>query len=209
MFVIVYQNSVILGPMRWNRFRFQNTIFEDCEEFSVTLPDRNDDFTPIIVSDDIKILPVQGTPNPDYNPKIEILHGPFYEFTDTVAISSYTVEPMHVESVKNQLKAVIANNRYNKEIAGVTVKIQNNDVKVDTTRESRQHLIHRYILMNDDDTLQWKFNDVWLTLSKEEVSFLVTSGANHVQTHFDWEADKVKEINSANTLQELDLIILE
>ena len=209
MFVIVYQNSVILGPMKWNRFRFENTILEDCEEFSATLPDRNDELSPIILSPDIKILPVQGTPEPQYNPKIEMLHGPFWEFSDTVAISSYQIQPIPVDAVKNQLKAVIANKRYLKEISGVNVTVQNIEIKVDTSRDNRNNLIQRYVLMNNTDTLQWKFNDVWLTLNKEEVGTLVNASTAHIQTQFDWEATKVQEIDNATTLTELDSIILE
>lgn len=208
MFVIVYQNSVILGPMRWNRFRFENTIYEDCEEFSATLPDRNDEMVAITVSDDIKILPVEGTPNPNFNPKIERLNGPFWQFTDTVAISSYVVEPLAIEAVKNQLKAVLANERYRKEIAGVKVTIQNVEVTVDTGRDTKNNLIQKYVLMNDSDTVQWKFNDTWLTLSKTEVGTLVRAGAEYIQQQFDWEAAMIQEINNATTLEQLDSIVI-
>lgn len=208
MFVIVYQNSVILGPMRWNRFRFENTIFEDCEEFSVTLADRNDDLTAVVVSDDIKILPVQGTPNPEYNSKIEILHGPFWEFTDTAAISSYTVLPLPVDAVKNQLKAVLANQRYIKEVKGTTVTVQGTEVTVDTARGVRDTLTQKYLLMDDYDTVQWKFPQTWLTLSKAEVGNIVRAGADYVQAQFEWEAGLIAEIDNATTLEQLDAIVI-
>jgi hypothetical protein len=208
MFVIVYQNSVILGPMRWNRFRFENTIFEDCEEFSVTLADRNDNFEPVVVSDDIKILPVQGTPNPDFNPKIEMLHGPFWEFTDTAAISSYTVWPMPVDAVKNQLKAVLANVRYNKEVAGTKVTVQGIEVTVDTARDTRNNIAQQYLLMGDTDTVQWKFKETWLTLNKTELGNVVKAGSDYVQTQFQWEAGLITDIDNATTLEQLDAIVI-
>jgi arabinogalactan endo-1,4-beta-galactosidase len=194
--------------MTWNRFRFQETIFEDCEEFSVTLENRNDEMNPVIVSDDIKILPVQGTPNPEFNSKIEMLHGPFWEFTDTVAISSYEVWSMPVDAVKNQLKAVLAAERYRKEIAGVKVTIQNTEVTVDTTRDIRNNLVHHYVLMEDNDTIQWKFNTTWLTLTKSEVETLVKAGKSYIQTQFEWEANLIIEINNATTLEQLDSIVI-
>jgi hypothetical protein len=208
MFVIVYQNSVILGPMRWNRFRFENTIFEDCEEFFVTLADRNDDLTPVIVSEDIKILPVQGTPSPEHNSKIEMLHGPFWEFTDNMAISSYTVLPIPVDAVKNQLKAVLANERYNKEVAGTTFTIQNTVITIDTARDTRNNLIQQYVLMNESDTVQWKFRETWLTLTKVEVGEIVRAGANYIQTQFQWEANLIVEISNATTLEDLASIVI-
>jgi len=208
MFVIVYQNSVILGPMRWNRFRFENTIYEDCEEFSVTLADRNDESTPVVVSDDIKILPVQGTPNPAYNSKIEMLHGPFWEFKDTAAISSYTVLPIPIDAVKNQLKAVLANQRYIKEVKGTTVTVQGTEVTVDTARGVRDTLTQQYLLMVDSDTVQWKFPQTWLTLSKTEVGEVVRAAAAYVQTQFQWEAGLIAEIDGATTHEQLDAIVI-
>lgn len=209
MFVIVYNNTVILGPMVWNRFRFENTIFEECDNFSVTLENRNDSLSPVIVSENIKILPIQGTENPIFNSKIERLHGPFWEFTDSAAISSYTVEPLPIEAVKNQLKAVVAHKRYTREVSGVKVTIQNLEINADTTRENRHNVLQQYILMGDNDTIQWKYNDIWLTLNKAEVEILVKAVANHVQAQFDWESSKNQEIVNANSLTELDSIILE
>ena len=62
MFVIVQNNYVVLGPMVWNRFRFQNFLLEECE-VTFTLDSRNDSETPVVVSDEIKILPTASTPN--------------------------------------------------------------------------------------------------------------------------------------------------
>ena len=91
-------------------------------------------------------------------------------------------------------------NRYKKEIKGTTVTVQNTQITVDTTRENRNNLIQRYILMGDNETLQWKFNDTWLTLSKSEVGTLVTGGATYVQSQFDWEKDKIQEIENKLSL---------
>lgn len=208
MFVIVYQNSVILGPMRWNRFRFENEIFEECDEFSVTLADRNDELSAVVVSDDIKILPVQGTPNPDFNSKIERLQGPFWEFTETAAVSSYVVESLPIDAVKNQLKAVLAGERYRKEVKGTTATVQGTEVTVDTARSSRDVLTQQYLLMGDSDTVQWKFPQGWLTLSKTEVGDVVRAGAAHIQTQFEWEAEMIADIDAATTLEQLDAIVI-
>lgn len=208
MFVIVYQNSVILGPSRWNRFRFENTIFEECDEFSVTLDNRNDGLSAIDVSADIKILPVQGTPDPAFNSKIEMLHGPFWEFTDTAAISSYIVNPLPVEAVKNQLKAVLADERYKKEIAGTTITVQSTTVTIDTARGSRDIMTQQYLLMGDSDSVLWKFPQSWLTLTKSEVGDIVRAGAAYVQTQFQWEAELIADIDAAATLEQLDAIVI-
>ena len=207
MFVIVHNNSVILGPMRWNRKRFENTIQEECE-VSTTLPDRNDN-TPIVVSDNVKILPVQSAENPSYNPRIENLHGPLWEFTDTVAISSYIAQPLPIDAVKNQLKTECAAERYRREIAGTKVDIQNTEVTIDTNRGSRDIFVQKYLLMGDTDIVQWKFPEGWLELTKSELGLIVSTGAAHVQDQFNWESAKIVEIDSCETLEQLVAVVIE
>ena len=208
MFVIIHNDSVILGPMKWNRYRFENEIEEECE-VTVTLSDRNDNLQSVIISDQIKILPIQGTDNPSYNPRIEHLHGPFWEFTDTTAIYSYVVQPLPVGTVKNQLKIECSAERYRREIIGTKVTVQNTEVTVDTARGNRDIFVQRFLLMGDNDTVQWKFPEGWLELSKSELGLIVSMGAAYVQAQFNWESAKIVEIDSCETLTQLVDVIIE
>jgi hypothetical protein len=117
--------------MVWNRFRFQNFLLEECE-VTFTLDSRNDSETAVVVSDEIKILPTASTTNPDYNPKTQILHGPFWTYTDSLATSSYQVVDKSVEAVKNELIAVAANERWIKTSNTVPVTINSTEYKFDT-----------------------------------------------------------------------------
>jgi hypothetical protein len=210
MFVIVYNNSVILGPMRWNRYRFENQIKEECE-VSSTLPDRNDNFDAIIVSEQVKILPIQGTSDPVFNSRIEYLHGPFWEFTDKVAIQSYTVEKYNIDAVKNFLKAETSNQRWIKQnqLTSVTVG-NNNDSHVFSTDEKTRTALQQ-ALLSGLESLNWKFNtDKWVTLSSADVQSALNQIITHIQTCFDWEMNKIAEIDACTTHEELDnLIIVE
>lgn len=205
MFVIVHNNYVILGPMRWNRFRFENVIEEECE-VSYSLPDRNDDLSPILISDDLKILPIQGTENPEFNPKIQFLNGPFWEFTDEVAISSYRVEDLPVDAVKNMLKEQVSAERWTKENAGVTVTINNTEYKFASDKTTRSTI--QQLLLTPSDT-NWKFDrEVWVTFTNAELHAVLTSILDHVQECFNWEFDKFAEIDNCSTLAELDAVII-
>lgn len=207
MFVIVYNKSVIMGPMRWNRFRFQNELLETCE-VEMTLLDRNDNLAPLIISKDIQILPVQGTPNPDYNPKIEFLNGPFWEFTDSAAISSYRVEPLAVDAVKNMLKAEAAAERWRKEITNVEVTVAGTAYKFPTDRDTRYVL--QNALLSSTNAFNWKLStNTWVTLTNVEIQAVLDAITSHVQGCFDWEFAKIGEIDTAETLAELDLIIIK
>lgn len=202
MYVVIYDNQVVLGPMRWNRARFENFLFEEYE-LSVRLPDSNSGNC--IVNDNCKIFPIQGTENPPFNPKIEMLHGPFWEITDSVAISSYEVVKMPVDAVKNNLKAVAAGERWRKETSGVKVNINGTEYSFGSDKETRSVLQHA--LATDTDQFNWKFGtDNWVTLSKNDITTIISTILTHVQECFDWEYSKINEINSCTTLEELDAI---
>lgn len=201
MFVIAYDNQVVLGPMRWNKYRFQNFLREE-HELESNLPDSNVSDV-VTVAENCKIYPIKGTENPVFNPVIEMLHGPFWEFTDTVAIFSYVVQPLPKDAIVNMLKSETATERYNREISGTKVTIQGIEVTVDTNRGSRDIFVQKYLLMSDTETVQWKFPEAWLTLTKTELGQIVSAGAAHVQAQFDWESTKVAEIESCTTHKEL------
>jgi hypothetical protein len=206
MFVIVHNNSVILGPMRWNRYRFENTIAEECE-VQATLPDRNDSQTPITVSESVQILPVQTSPTPEYNPKIEILHGPFWEFTEAAAIASYQVLPMSIDAVKSSLKAEAAAARWRKEIGTVSITINDSEYAFSTDRDTRYVL--QNALLSSINAFNWKIDgNTWVVLNNAEIQSAIDAITSHVQSCFDWEAAKVAEIDSAETLEQLDEIVI-
>jgi len=189
--------------MRWNRFRFENFLTEE-QETTFTLDTNNTD-TPVVVSDEIKILPVQTTPNPDYNPKIEMLHGPLWQFTDSVAISSYEVQPINIDAVKNMLKEQVAAERYRRSTLAVDVIIEDTAYKFATDKDT-QNTIHR-ALTSSTNSLNWKINaDTWVVLTNTELQLILDTIIAYVQTCFDWEQAKNQEIDSCLTHQELDAV---
>ena len=111
--------------------------------------------------------------------------------------------------IKNTLKAKVAEIRWRKEIAGVITNVQGNDVFINTAREVRDVFLQKYILMNENETVQWKFDAGWVTLTKAEMNAIATTVANHIQSQFDWEIAKQAEIDACSTAQELDAINLE
>lgn len=203
MFVIVHDNSVILGPMRWSRFKFENVILEECE-VDTTLPATNANLDPITVSDNIKILPIQGTENPEFNPTIEMLHGPFWEFTDTVAIMSYTVQPLPLDAAKAMLKDRVAAERWTKENSGVTVNLNDTDYNFNTDKATRGVLIHAQA---GTDNINWKQDrETWVTLTPADVQTVLSAVLAHVQASFDWEYTKLQAIDACVTHEDLAAI---
>jgi hypothetical protein len=208
LYIITNNNQLILGPMSWNRALFESTLEEDLS-LRVRLPQTKTDSLPITIDSQTRILAVDYLPNPTYNPKIQGLNGPFFDYaTDpTKAIARYEVMNYPVEAVQNMLKDVVARNRYLAEVSGIKVTIQGNELNINTARGARDIYAQALVVGSNGD--RWKFsNDVWLTLSTAEVQTIAQAIKAHVQSVFNWEDQKVAEINSKTTLQDLDAIDL-
>ena len=205
-YVLIQNGYVINGPRNWNYRSFESTLEEDCE-ITFKLPMSYDSATPIEIAEGIRILPAVLEPH-GFNPKIEYLHGPFWTFVNDLAVGTYQTVSHSVEAVQNNLKARIADNRYNREVAGVKVTVQDQEVTGDTSRARRNTYAMTYLLMGDTDTVEWKFPECWLTLSKSDLGVVVTAGADHIQTSFAWELSKRTEIDACTTLEALDAVDL-
>jgi len=203
------RNFVHLGPKPWNQRIFQSVISDDFDlDFKV--PISNDTNQPIIINEKIRIIPILddlGITAP-LNSKIQKVIGPYYEynFEETFAKIYFNVVDKLIEEVKDELKLIISSNRYRYEILGITVRIQNQNVTALTTREDRGLYLQAYQLGKDG--ISWKFGNTFLTVSNEDLGIIVNAIADHVQSVFDWEQQKVQEIDNATSLESLDLISL-
>jgi len=202
-FVLTKNSQVILGPVEWSSRFFENHLSR--VGMSVTLPlTLTASFT---VAPGISILPATLV-EPSYNSKIQQLAGPFWSLTATTATGTYTVVDKNVESVKNDLLAQVAADRYEKEIAGTTIVLQGVTVTLDTTRENRNVIVQQYLLLPEGQTAHWKFKEAWLNLSKAEFAQAVSAGVAHIQAQFDVERAKVAEISASSTLSQLDAVVM-
>lgn len=207
MFLIVEKlqddtNHIILGPMSWRPTFFQNVLLDDLEiKFNVPLS--NDKNELIIVSDTVKIYPVRtdlGVVG-DFNEKIHHTNGPFYNFYEDYVEIYHIPRPKEIETIKSELKNIVANNRWKYEVKGISHTIQGQEVKLITNRGERDLYLQAYQLGKDG--INWKFGDTFLTLSNTELGDIVTAVTTHIQSVFDWEAEKNVEIDSKETAEEL------
>lgn len=203
-YVLVNNNQVLNGPRNWNYRSFESTLEEDLG-ITIKLPMKKEDTSVFVVDEVTKIYPSELL-YPEYNSKIEYLHGPFWTFSEDKAIGTFEIKPNEILGVKNVLKAQAASVRWQKEIAGIKALVQGIEVTLDTSREGRNIFVQKLLLMSGDETVKWKFPEGWLVISREELSQLVTSGVSHIQRQFDWEASKLQEIDACQTLEELDRI---
>lgn len=220
MFVLVENNSVVLGPNDYNKKKFETVLKEELE-IEFTLPTSLNSY--LEINSSVQIYPVKYENLPVINSKIEILNGPFWDFSNQTATASYQPLTKPIGSIKSEMTGNLANKRWQKETEGVVVPLQNKLVWVTTQRGERDIFLQAVQLGSNGAT--WKLTEVeqvaveidpsgyrvkgtlWLTLSTAELQQIVGAIVTKVQAAFDWENNYANQIKSATTVQELDAII--
>jgi hypothetical protein len=208
MYVLIENEQVVhLGPINWNPRMFASSIRDDLD-IDFELPKQYDSIEPIVINNEFKILPAQLAYPAAHNSKIEQYAGPFWSVANGVAIGAYTNVPKNIEIVRNDLKALVAADRWREEVKGISINIQGQDVWVTTARGERDIFLQSLQLMQPTDTRLWKFGDKWLTLTYADMQTIVGAIVAHIQSGFDWDNSKSVEIDAAATLEDLDKIQL-
>lgn len=205
------QNFVILGPINWKP-RYISDILSDELGYDIVVTKDDEARVPFEPAIGVKIRRCTSEYE-NINPKIERHDGPYWTYddskTDVQAVAVWRRADKPIDLVKGDLKNQVAAIRWSKESAGITLSIQDVELWCDTSRGNRDIFIQKYSLMNDSDTINWKFTNAWITLTKEQLGLIVLKGSEHVQSCFDWEAACAARIDACSTLAELDAIVFE
>lgn len=215
-YAIVHKDNVVQTLTKFNT-RMINSILKEELELDVTVFLPDEEKIPWTINEDTKILSIVEI-RPKYNPKIEELAGPNWEIYDPetntrpefdkfVAIATYTVKPLLLEIAQANLKQQLSSERKLREIKSVKLTIQGQEVTVSTDRESRAVFATK-LLSIGDETVRWKFPELWMELSKADLEFILGEMDKVVQAAFDWEFSKLEEIESAQNHEQIDAIIM-
>lgn len=203
MYVVVFKNRVITGPMTWNRAIFQGSLAK--EGVMTQLPRVAPEQLPFVVSDDAVIMGVEEI-RPMFNPALEYLYGPIWNILPDRAQATYLVYDSPISSGQGNLKALAAQERYRREVTGCTCVVQGVTVSLDTSREGRNIFVQKLSLMGETDHVNWKFPECWLNLTKSDLALIVATGVTHIQSAFDWEKLMSDQIDAAETKADLEVI---
>jgi hypothetical protein len=201
MYAVIHKEKVIIGPKEWNRgffvFRFQQLKI-DAPMIPRTAPTE----LPFVVDKDTRIVRAETTYD-EIDPMVQYHRGPIWTINEEYAVASYEAVDTPIEQARSNFRNKAAGERYKKEVSGTKVTVQSTEVTLDTSRDGRNIFIQKFSLMEDDDTVNWKFPEGWLTLTKSELGQIVRAGATHIQSAFDWEKSINDQIDSATTAEEL------
>ena len=205
MYAIVHNNFVILTQPNWNTRMFTSILEEECNiQRRILLADENE--IPLILNENTKIVRVINN-IPEYNPKIEYLDGPNYTITEENVVSNYVVRPLNLEIAKGNLLDQLPALRYEREKKSIDIIIQDTKLNISTDRETRAVFTNKLLAIGEN-TINFKFDEGWLNLSKTDLEYIIQQIDFAVQEAFDWELSKTNEINACNTHEKINNIVL-
>jgi hypothetical protein len=211
MYVITHHHDydeVLLGPIEWNPRFIASVLQTDLDlPFRPVIKDTDKDRVPYDIVENVRVRPVTFV-TPDHDPKTQFLVGPYWSYTENEATATYNVEYKNIDIVRGEIKQELAAKRYEKEVSGVKVTLQGQEVSLTTMRGDRELYAQKYLLMGDSDTIEWKFPEGWMTLTKSEMLDVVNAVNNHVQSAFAWELGKAMTLDASATHAELTSVSL-
>ena len=204
MYVVKYKESIVLGIIPWNNKYIQD-VMRNRYRITIELPylePESSEF-PYVVNDDITIYPASEDRDLNINPMVQQYYGPTWEFLEKNVIAHYEIRPLDLHDAQSNYRARAAAYRYDKEVAGTKITINSVEYNIETDRSNRSKYIEKYIMLEDNQTVNWKFIDQWVNLSKQNLQNIIQAIDSHIQAAFDWELSMINIIESAASSEDL------
>jgi hypothetical protein len=205
MYVIIHKNRVILGILPWNS-QYYTDVLRSRYRITTELP-RNEpapDVFPWEIDADTKIVPAEEVRPNIENPLVKYYYGPTWDFLETKVIANYEVIPHAIEDARANYKVKAGTQRYEQEVSGTSITINDVEYKIETDRSSRTKYIEKYVSMGD--TVNWKFNEGWVVLTKTQMQSIVAAIDTHVQSAYDEELRLNAVIDACETAEQLEAV---
>jgi hypothetical protein len=208
MYALIHKNKVISGPRDWTKPLWV-TLLKQRGVSNILIPRNPIEELPHIIDENTKICRATVIQEP-INTMTQYYQGPTWDLSGDVAIANYDIIETPIEFARGNFKELAKIERRKKEVTTIKVTVQDTEVTVSTDRDERSVFITKLSLVGENDTVNWKFPESWLVLTRADLLFIITSVDNHVQSTFDWEKDINDQIDAAQTSQELlDIIIVQ
>jgi hypothetical protein len=208
---LIHNNSLELGPMGFN-VRMINSELEELEVEERITPQSYTDL-PIHFTDNFThLLPLEKEV-PSHDPKYHNVGNFSWEIIEedgvpTKVLLTYPITDKTLEEVKASRKQEVSPYRREKENTTITVLINDTEVEVSTSREERILLASK--LAASPGPHNFKFQNIWLEITTEELKYILSEIDVKVQEAFDWELAKLQEIDACETIDEVyDVVIRE
>lgn len=209
MYALIHNGNIVVGPRDYQRYFFSRYLLDNgINEANLLPPAKNDRV--VIEGTGWQLKPVDMVPA-SFNEMTEQPVGPTNTIEADRVLSVYGVTDLPLDVAKSKAKAIVAKNRYDVEVGGMTQTVQSQEVKVYTDRENRNTYVQAMQLMTENAVITWKFplsGDVWLNLTKPDLVGIVGTIMAHVQGAYSWESTKGQEIDACTTKAQLEAVEL-
>lgn len=206
-YTLLQDNRIVVGPRDWSPRYFEYFLQELGHETSLS---DSPIIEPLVFSETVKLVPTIDEQTPQINAMFEVLAGPNFKFDENNNhVSYYVAQPLDISVAKANLKAAAANVRWTKEVTPIVRRINGKELTLATDREARAIFAQALSFVPDDYSSEWKFEQGFVSINKADLQSIVSEIITHVQSCFDWESAKSREIDAAQNVEELKLIVLE
>lgn len=201
---LINNDSLILGPMGFN-VRYINSELEDLD-IEERISSQNYTDLPIHFSDNQTHLVQIEKSIPLYDPKYHNVGNFTWEIIKENEIPikvllTYQISDKTLEEVKILRKQEISPYRKEKENTTIFINLNGTEIEVSTSREERLLLASK--LSAASGPYNYKFNNTWLEITREDLQYIISEIDKVVQEAFDWELTKLQEINICETIDDV------
>lgn len=212
MYAVKYKERVILGIIPWDN-KYIMDVMRNRHNVTVELPYLEPDASEFPLQVDaisvfeflppetITIYPAEEDRDVNINPMIQYYHGPTWETGETTITARYTIELLSMDDARDNHRHRAADMRWQQENRGVLVTVDDQEFRVSTQRDQRSKWVET--LQNMGDTVNWKFGQVWTTLTRSQVANISAAVHAHVQAAFDEEMRLFDRIQQAQDHDQL------
>ena len=211
MYALIYNSQLILGPIKYN-YRLINGEIEELE-IDYQVSPRDYENVPITIDAATKTYLIPAVEIiPEYDPRFQSVNNSEWTIVEENDIPirvefNYSISDKTLEQVKEEYKAQVAPERWNKENTTVTVTLYDREITVSTSRENRLAIVSKVV--SDGGVHNYKFNDgEWVEILKDDLVTILNAIDNVVQAAFDWEYAKLAEIDACTTKEDVYNVIL-
>jgi hypothetical protein len=206
---LINNNSLILGPMGFN-VRMINSELEDLEIEERISPQSYTDL-PIHFSDNQTHLVIIEKIISQYDPKYHNVGNFTWEIIEeddipTKVVLTYPIIDKTLDEVKLAKKEEASSYRREKENTMITVDLNGTSVEVSTSREERSILTSK--LASSSGSYNFKFNNIWMEITDQQLQTVVSAINVKVQEAFDWELAKLQEIDACETIDSVYGVVI-
>lgn len=209
MYALIHESQLILGPIGYN-YRMINSDLEELEVEGRVSP-RDYENVPLQIDEKTYVLPAIQIIQP-YDSRFQGVGNFEWKIIKENEIPvrvemTYEIVDKSLDQIKKEYKTEVSPIRKKKENTNIQLTIDGTAVNVITSKEER--LIYLNKLFSYTEPINFKFTGgMWALLTKADMEYIIQEIDKKVQEAFDWEYQKLQEIDACKTGEEVYNVIL-